>query len=104
MRQFLSYEAESGALLLVFTDLYAGQHERTEFVVVNTDGSPVRRGQDYDGLDVYGNGAGGHYVKIGPARREVPVRTSGESATTFKTPCRRAASKSGRAKCTLCAG
>ncbi len=104
MRQFLSYEAESGALLLVLTDLWNGQHERTEFVVVNDDGSPVRRGQEFSGLPVHRGPDNRHYVKVGPAGREVRVRTSGESATTFKTPCRRAASKSGRAKCTLCAG
>ena len=102
MRQFLSRDAKSGQLRLVFTDLWEGQHERTEFVVVNTDGSPVRHGQNYDGLDVFGSGAGGHYVKIGPTRREVHVRTDGQASTTVKTPCRRLASKSGRAKCALC--
>ena len=102
MRQFLSHDAESGELRLVFTDLWDGQHERTEFAVVNEDGSPIRRGQEFDGLPVYGNGAGGHYVKLGPMGREVPVRTYGSTATTVKTPCRRLASKSGRAKCALC--
>ena len=58
---------------LVFTDLYAGQHERTEYAVVNDDGSPVRRGQEFGGLPVFS--ADYHYVKVGPARREVPVRT-----------------------------
>ena len=99
MRRFLSYDSESGKLRLVFTDLYAGQHERTEYTVVNDDGSPVRRGQEFDGLPVFS--AGYHYVKVGPARREVPVRTYG-AAETVKTPCRRFASKSGRARCALC--
>ena len=101
MRSFLSHDEASGELRLVFTDLYAGQHERTEIPVVNDDGSPVRRGQEFDGLPVYYNGHLGHFVKVGPARRDVPVKTVGLAATT-KTPCRRLASKSGRAKCTLC--
>lgn len=104
MRTFLQHDEASGELRLVMTDLWEGRHERTEFRVVGDDGRPVRRGQEYDGLTAYRDSLGGYYVKVGPMRREVPFAT-GKLAVgeTSKTPCRRLASKSGRAKCALCA-
>ena len=103
MRTFLSHDEASGELRLVMTDLWDGQHERTEFRVIDSDGRPVRRGQDYDGLTAYRDSFGGHYAKIGPMRREMPFKTEKHAVADSKTPCRRLASKSGRAKCALCA-
>lgn len=105
MRTFLSHDKASGELRLVMTDLWDGQHERTEFRVIDDDGRPVRRGERFDGEDAYRDSFGGYYVKVGPSfdRRTVNFRAE-QTATgpTVKTPCRRAASKSGRANCALC--
>jgi hypothetical protein len=99
MDTFLSYDTESGELMLVMADLWDGQHERTEYHVVNSDGAPLRRGAEFDGLQVYGN-AGAWYIK--PLGREVRVNTlPGEHAATVKTPCPKAENR--RRKCALCA-
>jgi len=99
MRTFLSHDEASGTLRLVMTDLYDGQHERTEFHVVNEDGTPVRRMADLDGQQVYGR-AGLWYIK--PLGREVRVNTlPGERAETVRTPCPKVENR--RRKCALCA-
>ena len=99
MRTFLQHDEASGELRLVMTDLWEGQHERTEFRVVNSDGTPLRRGKEFDGLQVYGR-AGAWYVK--PLGHEVRVNTAiGERAVTTQTPCPKAENR--RRKCTLCA-
>ena len=103
MHTFLHHDEASGELRLVMTDLWDGQHERTEFRVIDSDGRPVRRGQDFDGLTAYRDSFGGYYVKRGQwGEREVHV-TAEQRATgeTVKTPCPKVASK--RRKCALCA-
>ena len=105
MRSALRHDPDSGELRLVFTDLWNGQHERTEYRVVNDDGRLVRRRDDLDGLPAHRDPAGGWYIKIGPShsQRDIKLRTEHQAVTaTIKTPCRRLASKSGRAKCALC--
>jgi hypothetical protein len=99
MKTFLSYDETSGKLRLVMTDLWEGQHERTEFRVVNSDGTPLRRGAELNGQQVYGR-AGEWYIK--PLGHEVRVNTDpSERAVTTKTPCPKAESR--RRKCALCA-
>jgi hypothetical protein len=101
MRKFLAHD-ESGELRLVYTDLWNGQHERTEYRVTGGRGGDVLRNHDdLDGREVFGT-VPGLYIK-GALGAPIAVWTQ-ETAIgpTVKTPCRRLASKSGRAKCTLC--
>ena len=99
MRTFLSHDEASGELRLVMTDLWDGQHERTEYHVVNSDGKPLRNRGELDGQQVYGR-AGDWYVK--PTGREVRVNTDpGERAATVRTACPKAENR--RRKCALCA-
>lgn len=100
MRNYLSHDGESGALRLVMTDYYAGQHEATAYTVVNGDGRPLRNRADMDGAPVFGR-PGDWYVKA-PAGGRIHVATvAGERSATERTPCPRAENK--RRKCTLCA-
>ena len=103
MRKFLAHDAESGELRLVYTDLWDGQHERTEYRVTGGRGGGVLRNHaDFDGREVFGT-VPGLYIKS-PLGQPVPVWTQEVAiGPTVKTPCRRQASRSGRAKCTLCA-
>lgn len=102
MHTFLQHDTDSGELRLVMTDLWNGQHERTEFRVIDSEGRPVRKGQDYNGLTAYRDSFGGHYVKVGPMRREVRLTTEQRAiGETAKTPCPKAENK--RRKCALCA-
>ncbi len=99
MQTFLHHDEASGELRLVMTDFYNGQHERTEYHVVNSDGRPLRNRAELDGQPVYGR-PGGWYVK--PMGREVRVNTlPGERAETTRTPCPKAENR--RRKCALCA-
>ena len=99
MRTFLHHDEASGELRLVMTDLWDGQHERTEFRVVNSDGTPIHRMAELDGQPVHGR-AGEWYIK--PLGREIRVTTlPGERAETTRTPCRKAENR--RRKCALCA-
>jgi hypothetical protein len=101
MRKFLYHDPEARELRLVYTDLWDGQHERTEYRVTSDRGGDVIRGRaDLDGTPVFGtvpglyirNAHGGHVqvwtqeVAIGP---------------TVKTPCPKATNP--RRKCALCA-
>lgn len=100
MRQFLSHDSDSGELRLVMTDLYNGQHERTEFHVIG-DGGPLRGFPEFDGVPV--TRSGGQWVAVvrEPYRRDVPFRTQpGEHSETVRTPCPRAENR--RRKCQLC--
>jgi hypothetical protein len=103
MRTFLSHDEASGELRLVMTDLWDGQHERTEFRVVSDEGRPIRKGQNFDGLTAYRDAFGGWYAKVGPSLREARFAVEKLAVREAKTQCRRLASKSGRAKCALCA-
>jgi hypothetical protein len=99
MQTFLHHDEASGELRLVMTDLWDGQHERTEFRVINSDGTPVRQGAELDGQQVYGR-AGSWYIK--PMGHEMRVNTlPGERAVPTRTPCPKAENR--RRKCALCA-
>jgi hypothetical protein len=105
MRKFLSHDLESGELRLVFADLWDGQHERTEYTVVNSDGSRMRNRPELDGVTVWQDtGPEGFrwYVLGATSNHHRYISTEG-TAETVRTPCRRLASPSGRAKCALCA-
>ena len=55
MRKFLAHDAETGELRLVYTDLWDGQHERTEYRVTGGRGGGVLRNHaDLDGREVFG--------------------------------------------------
>lgn len=101
MRTFLHHDSDSGELRLVMTDLWNGQHERTEFRVINDDGTTVRRGQEFDGLTAH------RFGNVWQTRRNsaapwmsFSVQQSAVDVTS-KTPCPKAANR--RRKCTLCA-
>jgi hypothetical protein len=99
MRKFLSHDTASGELRLVFTDLWDGQHERTEYRVIDDEGRPLRRQQERDGAQVYGQAANWH-IK-GPAGNYIRFVTE-QTATgpTVQTPCPKTANR--RRKCDLC--
>jgi hypothetical protein len=103
MRSYLRYDEEAHQLKLVLTDLWDGQHERTEYPLAGQ----TARGRELDGARVTGNGYAEPYRAVtgtGIMQRRVQFDTvPGYRAQTVKTPCRRLASKSGRAKCALCA-
>jgi hypothetical protein len=103
VRKFLAHDPESRELRLVYTDLWNGQHERTEYRVTGgRSGDVLRNHADLDGREVFGT-VPGLYIKGAVGGTTIAVWTQ-ETAVgpTVKTPCRRAASKSGRAKCKLC--
>lgn len=56
MRKFLSHDATTGELRMVYTDLWDGQHERTEYRVTTERerGFKVRNRPDLDGREVHG--------------------------------------------------
>ena len=101
MHTFLHHDEASGELRLVMTDLWDGQHERTEFRVTGDDGRPVRRGQDFDGLPAHRFGnvwqtrrtSAAPWMSFSVQDRAVDV--------TSKTPCAKAENR--RRKCALCA-
>ena len=98
MRTFLSHDEASGELRLVMADYWGGQHERTEYHVVNSYGAPLPNRAELDGMQVFCR-AGEWYIK--PHGREVRVNTlPGERAVTVKTACLKAGNR--RRKCALC--
>jgi hypothetical protein len=103
MQRFLHHDPDTGELRLAFTDLWDGNHERTEYRVVRPDGSPVLRRADRDAIPVHKDSLGRWYIVIrvhSDHRDYFDVEDTPVVAT--KTPCRRLASKRGRAKCALC--
>lgn len=105
MRKTLVMDAETREMRLVYTDLWNGQHERTEYRVTSDriGGHVLRNLPDFDGRQVYGT-VPGLYLKTPSGFGEIPVWTEQTAiGPTVKTPCRRLASKSGRARCELCA-
>lgn len=103
MRKFLSHDSETSELRLVYTDLWDGQHERTEYRVTSdrVGGHVVRNMAEWDGRPVLGN-VPGLYVKSADRYHDIPVWTE-ETAIgqTVKTPCPKAVNA--RRKCALCA-
>jgi hypothetical protein len=101
MHKFLSHATETGELRLVYTDLWEGQHERTEYRATSArvGGHVLRNLPEHDGTQVYGN-VPGLYIKA-PMGGHIPVWTE-ETAIgpTVKTPCPRATNS--RKKCALC--
>lgn len=100
-------EGEAGQLLVVITDLWQGEHERTEYRVTGSDRLPVmaRHFPEAVGLPVESCwGPAGHewYVRVGPFKTRVDVHTEETAAgPTVRTPCPKAANP--RRKCQLCA-
>jgi hypothetical protein len=105
VRQFLHDDGGSGELRLVFAGLREGEHRRIEYRVVDDAGLPVRHGQRFDGLEAFSHPLGRWYVRYGPASdpRTATFTTEKAALSDTRVPCRRLASKSGRAKCALCA-
>lgn len=101
MRKTLAHDPETRELRLVYTDLWEGQHERTEYRVTSgRGGGPLRNMADWDGLAVFGT-VPGLYVLGADGWTQIHVWTE-ETAIgpTVKTPCPRAANA--RRKCALC--
>jgi hypothetical protein len=101
----LRWDRGARELRLCMTDLSNGQHERYEYRLINDDGSPLKRGEELDGHEVFSGAPGDHYIKLGPwGQTRAKITTEQAPALESKTPCRRLASRSGRAKCALCPG
>ena len=101
MSRYLRYDPDARQLMLVLTDLYRGQHERTEYPLAGN----TSRGLEFDGARVTGNGYAEPYRAItgtGIMQRRIPFDVEPAPQVTTRTPCRRLASKSGRARCALC--
>lgn len=114
MRRTLELDDATGEFRLVITDLYAGQHERDEFRVLTDAGEVLRSwpGREDEVAWLAGRPVtedrGAHlpyYVTDDRMfRTKIRFRVEHEATgPTVKTGCRRLASKSGRAKCPLCA-
>ena len=101
MRTFLHHDEASGELRLVYTDLWDGQHERTEYLVTGDRGGDVVRNRpDLDGAPVFGT-VPGLYIKDAHGCPVAVWTQEAATALTVKTPCPRASSR--RRKCELCA-
>jgi hypothetical protein len=106
MNRFLYHDPETSELRLVITDLYAGNHERTEFRVLSDDGGPVRNRPDLDGTRVFEQRGTlrPYYIKApNGAERNFAVEHLA-IGPTVKTPCpvAAAAGTRRRPKCELC--
>ena len=91
MRTTLHHDAETGQLRLAFTDLWAGEHELTEYRVIRPDGTPVRNRPDLDGKTAYrgANPDGPEwYVRRGDDHDRFD--TDQAPVTDVKVPCRAA--------------
>jgi hypothetical protein len=101
MRKYLQYDPETRELRLVYTDLWDGQHEQTEYRVTGSRGGDVVRSRpDLDGEPVLGT-VPGLYIE-GPQGAAIPVWTQDAAVgPTVKTPCPKASNA--RRKCGLCA-
>ena len=102
MRKQLQHDSDTGELRLVYTDLWDGNHERTEYRVMSdrVDGRPVRNRADLDGTPVLGN-VPSLYIRNPSGFGETLIWTE-QVATgpTVKTPCPAAANA--RRKCAEC--
>lgn len=100
MNKFLSHDAATGELRLVYTDLWRGQHERTEYRVIDQPGGDgVRNRPELDGKPVLGT-VPPLFARIGPFGAELWIWTDERPAETVKTPCPKATNA--RRKCGLC--
>ena len=101
MNKTLRHDTETGELRLVYADLWQGQHERTEYRVIDQPcGDGVRRRPDLDGTPVLGT-APDLYFEQGPFKAKIWVWTDQRAVgPTVKTPCAR--SGRSRRKCSLC--
>ena len=103
MRKFLAHDAETRELRLVYTDVWDGQHERTEYRVTSerAGGNVVRNRPELDGKPILGT-VPGLYFRNGSGFGETLVWTEQTAVgLTVKVPCPRAVNA--RRKCTLCA-
>jgi hypothetical protein len=108
MRKFLSHDSETGELRLVYTDLWDGQHERTEYRVTDMRGGSPLRGnafRELDGREVTGTAPDLYLPPRGRTLSTdfVPRVWTEPTAIglTVKTPCPKAVNP--RRKCALCA-
>jgi hypothetical protein len=104
MRTFLSHDEASGELRLVMTDLWDGQHERTEFRVVRDDGSVMRNRPELDGKQAHEDRGAYYpwYIQVGDMGGRSRFRTEDRAVDlTAKVPCPKAENR--RRKCALCA-
>jgi len=102
MDKRLEHDAATGQLLLVYTDLWDGQHERTAYRVTGErSGRPLRGSQwaEYDGRPVFGT-LPGLYVRNGDGSHTAVWTEETATGPTEKTPCRKAGNA--RRKCALC--
>jgi hypothetical protein len=104
MRTYLRNDADSGELRLVFTDFWNGQHERTEYRVLSSDGRPLRNRAEFDGTAARQHHlpGGAKWFVRSPDGSDLHFGTEQQAVVDVKIPCRREASKSGRARCELC--
>jgi hypothetical protein len=107
MQRVLRYDAEAQELRLVYTDLWRGEHERTEYRVTDMRGGDPLRGKAFaemDGREVTGTAPDLWLKPRGTVQATdfVPrVWTESKPVVpTVKTPCPRAANP--RRKCGLC--
>lgn len=95
-----------GALHLVITDLYDGQHERDDFRVTGSDGTPLRASAfpGAVGLAVehqWGPVTVEYYARLGGFGNRTRIYIQAEATgPTERTPCPRAVNP--RRKCTIC--
>lgn len=101
MRKYLRHDPDTGELRLVYDDYWQGNHERTEYRVIDRDdGGPLRGKPQHDGKQVFGV-CPDLYVKDVHMR---PVSFATEPVAigpTVKTPCPRATNA--RRRCAMCA-
>ena len=107
MIKSLRHDSGTGELRLVYTDLWEGQHERTEYRVTDMRGGVPLRGAQWAGMDgrkVSGNAPDLYLAPIGPfgAADRAPRVWTEERAIgpTVKTPCPKASNA--RRKCQQC--
>ena len=114
MRRYLTVDEATREYRLVITDLWDGQHERTEFRVLTDSGDPLRAraGTEDPASWTVGRpvqedrGAFYPYYVTDDRLFRTKIRFRVENTATGPTvitTCRRLASKSGRARCPLCA-
>ena len=103
MRKTLVMDDATREMRVVYTDLWDGQHERTEYRVISGRGDShvVRNMPEFDGRPVLGTSPS-LYVKSADRFRDIPVWTQEVAVgPTVKTTCPKASNP--RRKCALCA-
>jgi hypothetical protein len=106
MRKQLAVDPATREVRLVFTDLWQGEHERTEYRVLDLDGGRVHERHPGEwghllGQPVHGQPPPGRYYVHRRGWPDTEFRTEDTAAgPTVKTPCPKATNP--RRKCPLC--